>query len=189
MTLDICFGGVRYTPTGTDKGYDLFIAAAHRLKDRFPHLRFHVFGDYTPDILDVGDLGERIRFYGLQPQSWLATFYADMDAIVSPNRPHQITRGAFDGFPVTTCIEAAMCGTALFATDPMKLNFALTDGLDYVAIDADAVRLADCLESWLTQPDALYALAAAGERTTRAVWGEAAQMGPRVELFKRLLGR
>lgn len=188
-SLDVCFGGLRYTAKGTDKGYDRFIAAAHVLARRLPHVRFHVFGDYGPDLIDVSALSDRLSFYGPRDQAWLAAFYADMDAVVSPNIPDQITRGAFDGFPVTTCIEAAMCGTALFATDPMGLNFALTDGVDYVAVDPDPARLATVLGDWLEQPEALYALAAAGEATTRTVWGEAAQMGPRIALFRDLLGR
>lgn len=186
-SLDICFGGLRYTPTGTDKGYDRFVAAAHVLARRFPHLRFHVFGDFGPDLIDVSAIAGRMVFHGPRDQAWLASFYADMDAIVSPNMPDQITRGAFDGFPVTTCIEAAMCGVALFATDPKGLNFALTDGLDYVAIDPEPAALAKCLGDWLADPGRLYALAEKGEARTRAVWGEAAQMAPRVQLFKELL--
>lgn len=186
-SLDICFGGLRYTPTGTDKGYDRFVAAAHVLARRFPQLRFHVFGDFGPDLIDVSAIADRMVFHGPRDQAWLAAFYADMDAIVSPNMPDQITRGAFDGFPVTTCIEAAMCGVALFATDPKGLNFALTHGVDYVDIDPDPAALAECLGDWLADPGRLYALAEKGEARTRAVWGEAAQMNPRIQLFKELL--
>jgi glycosyltransferase involved in cell wall biosynthesis len=186
-SLDVCFGGLRYTPTGTDKGYDRFVAAAHVLARRFPRLRFHVFGDYGPHVIDVSAIADRVVFHGPRDQTWLAAFYADMDAIVSPNMPDQITRGAFDGFPVTTCIEAAMCGVALFATDPKGLNFALTDGIDYVSVDPDPAALARCLEDWLADPARLYALAEKGEARTRAVWGEDAQMKPRVQLFSDLL--
>lgn len=187
-TLDICFAGMRYTPRGTDKGYDRFIAACGLLVELFPHLRVHVVGDFTPDMVDVSALAGRIAFHGKQDQRWMAGFFAGMDAILSPNIPGQITKGAFDGFPVTTCIEAAMCGVALFASDPMGLNFALTDGVDYVAIDVEPRRLAEQMEPWLADPARLYALAEAGRHTVRRVWGEAAQMGPRVALFRRLLG-
>ena len=112
-----------------------------------------------------------------------------MDAIVSPNVADRLALGAFDGFPVTTCIEAGMVGVALFATDPMGLNRCLVDGEHFVAIPADPDGIAGCLEAWLADPDRLYHLAAAGERRFHEVWGEAAQMEPRVALMKTLIAR
>ena len=82
-----------------------------------------------------------------------------------------------------------MCGVALFATDPMGLNMWLRDGVDYVAIDRDPRRIADCLEAWLATPERLYALAESGARRFHAHWGEAAQMGPRVALMTEMLNR
>ena len=188
-TLDLCFVGMRYSPTGADKGYDRFIAAMLLLAKRLPHLRVHVVGNFQADTVPCAHLAGRISFYGVRDQSWLAAFYSGMDAIVSPNAADQLAKGAFDGFPVTSCIEAGMCGTALFATDPMGLNMWLRDGVDYVDIDRDPARLADCLESWLVEPERLYALAARGERCFHTHWGEAAQMGPRLALMTELLAR
>ena len=188
-TLDLCFVGMRYSPTGADKGYDRFIAAMLLLAPRLPRLRVHVVGNFDADTVECAALAERITFHGPRDQGWLAAFYAGMDAIVSPNAANQLAKGAFDGFPVTSCIEAGMCGVALFASDPMGLNMWLRDGVDYVEIDRDPARLADCLESWLAEPDRLYALAASGERRFHAHWGEAAQMGPRVALMTELLAR
>jgi glycosyltransferase involved in cell wall biosynthesis len=188
-SLDLCFVGMRYSPTGADKGYDRFIAAMHLLAPRLPRLRIHVVGNFDARTVDCSALADRVTFHGPRDQRWLAAFYAEMDAIVSPNAADQLAKGAFDGFPVTSCIEAGMCGVALFATDPMGLNMWLRDGVDYVAIDRAPARLADCLESWLAEPERLYALAANGEERFHAHWGEAAQMGPRVALMTELLAR
>jgi len=186
-TLDLCFAGMRYSASGSDKGYDSFIACAHRLAPRWPHLRFHVVGNFSPRIIDVSALGERIIFHGVRDQRWMAGFFSGIDAVVSPNRPHQLARGAFDGFPVTTCIEAAMVGVALFASDPLRLNRGLTDGVDFVEVSPEPETLAEQLGRWLADPERLYQLAARGEQRCHEIWGEAAQMPPRLALMRRLL--
>jgi glycosyltransferase involved in cell wall biosynthesis len=188
-TLDLCFAGIRYSATGADKGYDRFLAAGRRLLDRFPALRLHVVGNFAPDTLDVTDLAGRITFYGRRDQRWMAGFFPDMDAIISPNVADHLALGAFDGFPVTTCLEAGMVGVALFATDPMGLNQSLVDGEHFVAIPPDPAGIVQRLEAWLADPDRLYRLAAAGERRIHDVWGETAQMEPRVALMKTLIGQ
>lgn len=188
-TMDVCFVGMRYSPTGADKGYDRFIAAMTLLAPRLPTLRIHVVGNFDTDTVACRSLAGRIAFHGPRDQRWLAAFHSGMDAIVSPNVADRLARGAFDGFPVTSCIEAGMCGVALFATDPMGLNLWLRDGIDFVAIDRDPGRIADCLESWLATPERLYRLAASGERCFHTHWGEAAQMGPRIALMQSLLSR
>lgn len=186
-TLDLCFVGLRYSPTGTDKGYDSFIAAAHLLAPEFPHLRFHVVGDFDAAVIDVGALGPRIQFHGVRDQAWMAAFHAGIDAIISPNAANHLASGAFDGFPVTSCIEAGMCGVAVFATDPLGLNEALIPGHEVVIVDRDPARLAETLRPWLRDPARLYALAQAGEERFHHHWGEQAQMRPRLQLLQHLL--
>lgn len=186
-TLDVCFVGIRYSPTGADKGYDRFIAAAAVLVERFPHLRLHVIGNFDAGTVDVSALDGRITFHGRRDQAWMAGFYSGMDAVVSPNVADQLALGAFDGFPVTSCIEAGMCGVALFATDPMGLNRMIESDRHYVAITDRPGEIAETLIRWLADPPRLYALAGAGQKRFAEVWGEAAQMAPRVELMRRWL--
>jgi len=188
-TLDICFAGLRYSPTGADKGYDRFILAATRLARRFPHLRVHVIGNFTAETFPIGELAGRITFHGQRGQAWMAAFYGGMDAIVSPNVAHQLAKGAFDGFPVTSCIEAGMCGVALFATDPMGLNAWLENDRHFVAIPDDEAGIAARMEPWLAAPERLYRLAAEGQRRFVEIWGEEAQMTPRLALIADLLAR
>lgn len=188
-SLDICFVGLRYSATGADKGYDQFIAAAHLLAPILPHLHFHVVGDFDDCVVDVTALTGRITFHGVRDQSWMSAFHAGMDAIVSPNAADHLAKGAFDGFPVTSCIEAGMCGVAVFATDPMGLNEALTPDHEVVIVNRDPRLLADTLAGWLRDPPRLYALAQAGERRFRRHWGEQAQMRPRIQVLERLLAQ
>lgn len=186
-SLDLCFAGLRYSPTGADKGYDRFVTMAGIIAQRFPHTRFHVVGNFTADTVDTTALAGRITFHGQRDQAWMAGFFSGMDAIISPNVSDYLAKGAFDGFPVTTCIEAGMCGVAVFATDPIGLNEALVDGDEIVVIPPEPAAAADVLGEWLASPRRLYALAEAGERRFQQHWGEQAQMPPRIALLKAWL--
>lgn len=186
-TLDLCFVAKRYTPQGTDKGYDLFIAAARLLAPRFPRLRFHVVGNFGPEILDVTALAGRITFHGPRPTRWLAGFFAGMDGIISANRPWRIARGAFDGFPTTACVEAGVCGVAVFATDPLGMNRGLRPDGEIVILDEDAGRIADRLASWLADPERLHRLGRDGQAAFLRLFGEEAQLTPRLEHLRALV--
>lgn len=188
-SLDLCFAGLRYSPTGADKGYDRFIEAAAILARRISHLRLHVIGNFDETTYPLGDLAGRITFHGQRDQAWMAAFYSGMDVIVSPNVANQLAQGAFDGFPVTSCIEAGMCGVALAATDPMGLNDWLDDGRHFIAIPDAPDGIAQTLAPWLDDPQRLYRLAETGRRRFVEVWGEAAQMTPRLDLIGELVAR
>ena len=86
-TLDICFVANKYTPPVIYKGYDRFIASARILSGRHPEVRFHVVGNFTEADADLGDLCNRITFYGHQFTSFFPKFYSRMDIILSPNMP------------------------------------------------------------------------------------------------------
>ncbi|MBY6266533.1 tetratricopeptide repeat protein (plasmid) [Azospirillum sp. 412522] len=186
-TLDLCFVAKRYTPRGTDKGYDLFIAAARLLAPRFPRVRFHVVGNFGPEVLDVTALAGRLTFHGPRPTRWLAGFFAGMDGILSANRPWRIARGAFDGFPTTACVEAGVCGVTVFATDPLGMNRGLRPDGEIVILDEDAGRIADRLASWLADPERLHRLGGEGQAAFLRLFGEEAQMKPRLEHLRALV--
>jgi len=186
-TLDLCFVAKRYTPQGTDKGYDLFIAAARLLAPRFPRLRFHVVGNFGPEVLDVTALAGRITFHGPRPTRWLAGFFAGMDGILSANRPWRIARGAFDGFPTTACVEAGVCGVAVFATDPLGMNRGLRPDGEIVILDEDAGGIADRIASWLADPERLHRLGRDGQAAFLRLFGEEAQLTPRLEHLRALV--
>ena len=163
-TIDLCFVAHNYGEL-VSKGYDHFVAVAHRLAERFQNARFHVVGDYDASDIDVTALGDRIIFHGRQRSEFFAEFYPRMDAIVSANRPFVLAPGAFDGFPTGACLEAGFQGVANFINDPLDLNAEFRDGIDLVIlkddVEADAARIAEFLDD----PERLSAL---GEGTCRA---------------------
>jgi glycosyltransferase involved in cell wall biosynthesis len=186
-TLDLCFVAHKYMPGGRDKGYDIFVAVAKALAGSHPEMRFHVVGPYDASDLDVADLGDRIRFYGSRSTDFFPDFYAGMDIILSPNVAFLRSPGQFDGFPTGCCIEAGLCGVAVFCSDPLRLNFAFEDGREIVIVPGDARETAARIEAAVGQVETLYQLAERGRQAFARVFGESAQMEPRLRLLARFL--
>jgi glycosyltransferase involved in cell wall biosynthesis len=175
-------------PGGMDKGYDSFISCARILGGRKPEARFHVVGDFTEDDMEIGDLRGRIRFYGHQFTPFFPEFYSRMDLILSPNAPFLFASGAFDGFPTGCCIEAALCGTAMFVTDELGMNDArLKDGEEVVIISRKPKQIAELVEKYTADPERLAHVAENGQRAIRRIFALEAQMAPRLRVLSELL--
>jgi glycosyltransferase involved in cell wall biosynthesis len=188
QTFDICFVAHKYMPEGRDKGYDVFVAVAKRFARMQSQARFHVVGPYSHDDIDVGELGDRISFYGSRTAEFFGDFYAGMEIILSPNVPFVLQPGAFDGFPTGCCIEAGMCGVAVVCTDCMKQNVAFRDGWDIVIISRKLDEIVDRLQFYCTNPHELYALSERGCARFQQVFGRSAQIEPRFKIIERFLG-
>lgn len=181
---DVCFVAAKYTPTGADKGYDRFIEFARILRQTHANTRFHVVGGFQAGDVYVRDFGDSMKFYGPRPTSFFPEFYSRMDAIVSPNTPFLLAPGAFDGFPLGCCIEAALCGCAVFLTDPLQLNDGrFRDREELVLIPPEPAGIAALVREYLHDPPRLRALAEQGERAMRARFALEVQMAPRLRLI------
>ncbi|MFD0666758.1 ATP-binding cassette domain-containing protein [Ramlibacter sp. MAHUQ-53] len=192
-TLDICFVAEKYMPQGLNKGYPEFIAAAHALAD-VPNLRFSVVGSFTADDLDVSALGDRIRFLGRLETGELPAFFAAQDLVVSPNRPHLLHPGNFDGFPTGACVEAALCGVAVMATDALGQNPGFVDGESLLLLPAGepaqiVAAIVSGVRALVADPARLAPLAAAGREATRRWYDPQAQIAPRQQALEAAAGR
>ena len=197
-TFDICFVAERYMPLAVDKGYPCFLEAMHALGD-LPNLRIHVVGGGYADeeqALAAG-LGERVRFYGRLHTLELIQFYRGMDLIVAPNSPGKLQPGAFDGFPTGCCVEAALSGVALLASDPLGLNPGYTHGQDILLLPSEPALASAGESAWpaciaqqvralAAEPARLRALAQAGQALTRRLYSPEAQIVPRQALLNRV---
>jgi lipopolysaccharide transport system ATP-binding protein len=186
--FDICFVAERYMPAGANKGYPEFVAAALALSD-LDQLRFHVVGGgFGPDELDVSALGDRIQFYGRLETVELRRFYAGMDLIISPNQPYLLHPGNFDGFPTGCCVEAALCGVAVMATDALQQNPGYVDGESIFVLDAAGPPLAHQIAARLrrlaAQPQPLHTVGHAGQTRTRQLYAPAHQIGERQRILR-----
>ena len=186
--LDICFMAHKYTTYGEDKGYDVFINVANRLRQRYDDIHFHVVGPFDARVIDVGSISDRISFYGSMNPEAFDGFFQDMDIILSPNISGKIFPGSFDGFPTASCTEAGLRGTAIFAVDefssaPGRFN----DAEDIVLIRYDLEHILQQIERYRADPEALKAVGERGMRRILELYSLDAQMTPRIELLREVM--
>jgi glycosyltransferase involved in cell wall biosynthesis len=186
-TVDICFAAWKYMPLGRDKGFDTFIHAARILAKRFAFVQFHVVGPWDEEEMDVSDLAGRIHFHAPMSSTDLRKFFRRIDLIVSPNRAFTLMPGKFDGFPLGCCVEAALSGVAVCATDELGQNLRFTHGRDILLCGVEAAAVADMAGEAIAHYDGLCELAAAGLRKFSEVFSWEAQMAPRLEVLSQLL--
>jgi glycosyltransferase involved in cell wall biosynthesis len=184
--LDICFVAHKYMEKGRDKGYDVFVEVARILADLVPEVAFHVVGPFGEDDIKISMIRERITFYGSRTTDFFPDFYAGMDLILSPNAPHILRPGAFDGFPTGACIEAALCGTAVFGCDELGLN-PFSNGEELVIIPRDPAAIASVVEEYLRAPERLYLVAQKGQKRFSEVFSTGYQMALRTRILEDYL--
>lgn len=192
--LDVCFVAQRYSATGAEKGYDVFVEVVKRFSNS-PNIRFHVVGGFDASILDIGD-AQNITYYGPRPADFFDQFYKRMDLILSPNiqasalDPTQPE--SFDGFPTTAVVEAGLRGVAVFLTDFKGFNQHL-DGRpifrsdEMVVINRDVDMICSLINKYLNDRTGLFELGVAGRKSILREFSYDVQMRPRIELINRCL--
>jgi glycosyltransferase involved in cell wall biosynthesis len=186
--LDICFVAHRYSEKGRDKGYDVFIEVAKRLVSLRTNIFFHVVGGFDESVIEVADIKERIRFYGLQTAHWFEEFYRDKDIILSPNIPFQLMDGgAFDGFPTGCCTDAALHTVAIFCTDELNLNVRFTDREDIVLIPHETSQIVEIVGYYCDHPSELQSVAEKGRDKVREIYSYENQIAPRIGILTELI--
>jgi len=189
--LHICFVAHRYSATGIEKGYDVFVALVRAMKDR-DDIQFHVVGRFDPDTLDLGR-AQNITFHGVLAAPAFPAFYASMDIIVSPNISAARLnggKGSFDGFPTTTCVEAGLHGVAMFPADLEGMNIDLEgreifrSGEEMEIIDRNPERLIELVERYAEDRDGLRRLAMRGREALLREYSYEKQVAPRVALMR-----
>jgi lipopolysaccharide transport system ATP-binding protein len=191
-TLDVCFVAARYTPSGEDKGFPVFVESLRRLHEAGLPVRGHLVGgfaaaDVPADYSDLKDL----TFSGVKSTPELREFFLDMDVIISPNAPGHLAPGSFDGFPTGACVEAALCGVAVVCSDPLELNRTFTDRRDIHLAAVDAGDVSQRILDMVAEPEGLRRVAQAGLATARRAFGVEAQLWPRrrvIEATRRMHG-
>lgn len=189
-TIDICFVAHKYMPGGRDKGYDVFTQCAKRLSTLGNHLQFHVVGLFSEDDADIAGFADQMHFHGTLVTRSLRQLYSGMDLIVSPNAPFILAPGAFDGFPTGSCLEAGLCGVAVFCTDELQENQYFIDGEDIVIISRKVNEICERIEYYLEHYELLLRIGINAKRVFGELAGWEANMSPRLKLHARgVLGR
>ncbi len=188
QTLDICFMANKYMAGGIDKGFDVFIGVAKKFETTAT-IRFHVIGPYgNEDIEGGGDVPTNLKFHGTKLTAELNPLFDKMDIIVSPNRAFVLDKGAFDGFPTGSCVEAALKGVALFITDPLNLNTVYDNEENIELIEPSVDFIAAKIKYYYQNPEQLRTLAVKGQAKTRFLFSNDIQLTQRVAFLQKKLG-
>lgn len=194
-TLDVCFVAESYMSGAANKGFPDFMAAMQLLSD-LPQLRIHVVGGgYDKSDFDVPGLGRTVHYHGRLPTAQLRDFYAQMDLIVSPNRPGQLHAGNFDGFPTGACVEAALCEVAIMATDALHQNPGYVDKQSIFMLVHDTniaglsvpQQIEEHLRQLAANPEQLARVAEDGKRLTRGLYAPVRQINTRQDILRGAL--
>lgn len=186
-TFDICFVAYKYMAGGIDKGYDVFVEVARALGRMHDDIRFHVVGSFDESDIEIDDLGERIKFYGVRQTDFFPEFYSSMDIILSPNVPFKILPGSFDGFPTGSCIEAGLCGVAVFCADPLDQNIAFKDGEEIIIIPRRAGDICETISRYYHDYDCLRQLAQRGQEAFKVAFSIEGQLEKRFQILDKYL--
>lgn len=183
-TFDICFVAAKYSPKGVDKGYDLFIEAAHHLAKYRSDIRFHVVGGFDEKEIDVTAIKNVITFYGYLSPAALPEFYAKMDIFMSPNRPFKLYDGNSDGFPLSA--GAMYCGVCGFNADELNMNTEFKQN-EVVIIETQTKDIVEKVKYYYTHLDRLYDISKKGQKKAQKFYDIEEHIDRRIKLFKKLI--
>ena len=184
-TLDVCFVAKKYSERGVDKGYDIFIETAKKVIDQTENINFHVVGNFTKKDISIVGYENRIVHYGLQQPENLKVFYSTMDIYVSPNRPHKLFEGNFDGFPLGG--DAGYLGVARFVSDELGMNDKYIDTVDIVIIKLNSDEIAKKIIHYRNQPNMLISIAQKGQKKTQKLLNRETQIRKRLDFFSEFV--
>ncbi len=188
-TFDICFVAYKYMAKGIHKGYDVFVEVARQLCRSHDDIAFHVVGSFDESDIEVNDLQGRIKFYGVRQTDFFPEFYASMDIILAPNVPFTIFPGSFDGFPTGSCIEAGLCGVAVFCADVLDQNIAFKAGEEIVIVPRNVGDICDLISRYYHDYEGLRQLARRGQEAFKVAFAIESQLERRFKILdKYLLG-
>lgn len=185
VTFDVCFCAAKYTARGEDKGYDVFIKFAHKIAANYEFLRFHVIGGFSENVIDIVDIKDKIYFYGYQSFEELSAIYKNMDVLVSPNKPFILGKGAFDGFPLGTVVEAALNGVVTLISDELKQNSIFVPNEELIIIENKSSSIEKEIIDLIQHPKKLYLISEKGRRKFMDVYSNKIQMKPRIVMLQK----
>jgi len=183
-TLRLAFAAHKYTQHGEDKGYGVFLDAVRGLREEGLPIEAHVVGGFSPDDLDVSDLDGILTFHGTLKTKELKGFFTGIDLVVSPNRPGALSENAFDGFPLGSVVEAALCGAGMVATDALDQNRLFMDGRNILIVQPSAADIVHRVRELIDAPGGIGRLAQAGLAVVRRHYGVDSQLWARLRVLE-----
>lgn len=185
----ILFFANKYTPDGADKGFDIFQKTAVALYDKKDQFEFIVIGGFSKKDLVDPRLKEIIYFKGMLNEFEFETILKKTHVLISANRPFILSRNAFDGFPLATCVTASLFGNVNFMTDYFDESetLELKDGIHYIKINTDIEEITNKILELHTNRDLMKKIAENGRNKMLHLYSFEKQIKTRIEHFKKIM--
>lgn len=185
--LNVCFVANKQMERGVDKGYDVFIETAKIVSELTDKVSFNVVGPFSKEDIDLGSIGDRVKFHGFVKSIDLPSFFLQQDLIVSPNKPFVLKPGAFDGFPTASCSEAALNGVAMLVTDPLNQNIYFENNENIIIEQPDPILISEKIMFYLKNPEILMKIGIEGQKSAKEIYSTDKQIKERINLIKEQL--
>lgn len=183
--LKCVFIAHKYMNFGLDKGFDTFINVAHLLEDT-PSIEFHVIGNFTSEDILLDTTPKNLRFHGILIGNEMNQLISKMDIILSPNRKNMLSRGAFDGFPLASSVQAGLQGCCMLLSNPNnESEITFVSGSNYIKVGSDFDEIVDIIKMLENDREKLIRIAQSGSKTLKSLYSDDIQMNKRLQLFTK----
>ncbi|WP_395047177.1 hypothetical protein [Flavobacterium sp.] len=185
----ILFFANKYTSDGSDKGFDVFQKIALALMDKEEQFEFIVIGGFCKNDLTDKKLEDIIVFKGILDEFEFESILKETHILISANQPFILSKNAFDGFPLATCVTASLFGNVNFMTDYFNESehLELKDGQDFIKINTDIDEIITKIMNLHHDRDLLKKIAENGRNKMLHLYSFEKQITPRIDHFKKIL--
>ncbi|MFM9989046.1 hypothetical protein [Flavobacterium sp.] len=185
----ILFFANKYTSDGSDKGFDIFQKIVLALIDKKEEFNFIVIGGFSKIDLIDSLLEKVIVFKGTLNEFEFESVLKETHILVSPNKPFILSKNAFDGFPLATCVTASLYGNVNFMTDYFNEseNLDLNHNQDFIKINCDVNEIVHKILELHNNKELLKQIAENGRNKMLHLYSFEKQIKPRIDHFKKIL--
>lgn len=185
----ILFFANKYTPDGVDKGFDVFQKIVLALLNKKEDFDFIVIGGFSETDLIDANLKGIIDFKGMLSEFEFETILKETHILVSPNMPFVLSKNAFDGFPLATCVTASLYGNVNFMTDYFNESeyLDLKHNQDFIKINCDVNEIVYKILELHKNKALLKQIAENGRNKMLHLYSFEKQIIPRIDHFKKII--
>lgn len=187
--IKIVFFANKYTIDGKDKGFDVFQEIVFQLIQNNHNIRPIVIGNFSKEDLIIKELEDKIEFKGVLNEASYQKELEKTHVLISPNKPNVLAPGAFDGFPLSTAVSAALANNVLFLTDYFnegeKIGFV--NSVDYFKLTNSFEDNMALIEKVIVNTNLMKEISQNGKNKTLNLYSFNNQIQPRIEFLKKCL--
>jgi len=187
--VTILFFANKYKSGSTDKGWLVFQEVVSKLIGIRHEVKFMVIGGYSDSDLDYKDLVKLVEFKGSLEESEYSKILNDnAHILISPNAPN-LSNGAFDGFPLGTCVSAGYYFNALLMTDFFEesRSSGWEDGVNFIRISQNADIISLKIKELLDNREKLENISYGANSLIRENYSYENQVLSRIKIFESAL--